>query len=101
MTRVLLVRVDWDPEAKVWVADSDDVPGLATEAETVDALMAKLEVMIPELLELNGWPDQDEVPFELLGNNRGNNRGQTTVFLGTIGDRPRFSCAMLSAAPER
>jgi predicted RNase H-like HicB family nuclease len=66
MTRVLLVRVDWDPEAKVWVAASEDVPGLATEAATVDALMAKLEVMIPELLELNGWPDQEEVPFELL-----------------------------------
>ncbi len=40
MTRVLLVRVDWDPDMKVWVADSDDVPGLATEAETVDALMS-------------------------------------------------------------
>ncbi len=66
MKKVLLVRVDWDPEAKVWVADSDDVPGLATEAQTVEDLMAKLENMIPELLELNGWPDQDEVPFELL-----------------------------------
>ena len=66
MRRVLLVRVDWDPEAKVWVADSDDVPGLATEAETVEDLMAKLDYMIPELLELNGWPDQDEVPFEIL-----------------------------------
>ncbi len=66
MTRVLLVRVDWDPDMKIWVANSDDVPGLATEAETVDALMSKLEVMIPELLELNGWPDQEEVPFELL-----------------------------------
>jgi predicted RNase H-like HicB family nuclease len=66
MTRVLLVRADWDPEARVWVADSDDVPGLATESETVEDLMAKLEVMIPELLELNGWPDLDEVPFEIL-----------------------------------
>ena len=60
MKKVLLVRVDWDPEAKVWVADSDDVPGLATEAQTVEDLMAKLENMIPELLELNGWPDQDD-----------------------------------------
>jgi predicted RNase H-like HicB family nuclease len=57
MKRVLLVRADWDPDAKVWVADSDDVPGLATEAETVEVLVAKLEVMIPELLEGNGWPD--------------------------------------------
>jgi predicted RNase H-like HicB family nuclease len=57
MKRVLLVRADWDPDAKVWVADSDDVPGLATEAETVERLMAKLGLMIPELLEVNGWPD--------------------------------------------
>lgn len=66
MDKVLLVRADWDPEVNLWVADSDDVPGLATEAETVERLIAKLEVMIPELLELNGWPDQEEVPFEIL-----------------------------------
>jgi predicted RNase H-like HicB family nuclease len=64
--KVLLVRADWDSDAKVWVADSDDVPGLATEAATVEDLVVKLEVMIPELLDLNGWPEQDEVPFELL-----------------------------------
>jgi hypothetical protein len=66
MKTVLLVRADWDPDAKVWTADSDDVPCLSTEAETVEGLMSKLEVMIPELLELNGWPAQDEVPFEIL-----------------------------------
>jgi predicted RNase H-like HicB family nuclease len=66
MTNVLLVRADWDPKAEVWFADSDDIEGLATEAETVEDLMAKLKVMIPELLELNGWPADDEVAFELL-----------------------------------
>ena len=33
-----LIRADWDPEARVWVATSDDVPGLATEADTLEAL---------------------------------------------------------------
>jgi predicted RNase H-like HicB family nuclease len=66
MTKVLLVRADWDPDAEVWFADSDDVPGLATEGETMEALMSKLKVMVPELLELNGWPEEDEVAFELL-----------------------------------
>ncbi len=32
----LLVTAFWDDEAKVWVAESDEVPGLITEAETVD-----------------------------------------------------------------
>jgi predicted RNase H-like HicB family nuclease len=66
MTKVLLVRADWDPEASVWYANSDDVPGLATEASTVEELMTKLKVMVPELLDLNGWPEEGEVAFELL-----------------------------------
>jgi predicted RNase H-like HicB family nuclease len=48
------VLADWDLEANVWVATSDDVPGLATEAETIEALTARLRTMIPELLEANG-----------------------------------------------
>lgn len=43
----------WDAEAEVWVATSDDVPGLVTEAETIEALSDKLRIMIPELLRLN------------------------------------------------
>lgn len=50
----LAVEAEWDPEAGVWVATSEDVPGLATEAETLESLMAKLRVLVPELLEANG-----------------------------------------------
>jgi len=45
------VKAEWDSEASVWVASSDDVPGLATGADT---LVEKLKVVIPELLEENG-----------------------------------------------
>ena len=65
MKKVLFVRAEWDADAHVWVATSDDVPGLATEAPTLEALLAKLEHMVPELLEANGL-ENDEVPFELL-----------------------------------
>ena len=51
--RVLHVQADWDPEAEVWVATSDDVPGLATEADTIERLTEKLRTLIPELLEAN------------------------------------------------
>ncbi len=47
------VQAVWDSEAGVWVAESDQVPGLTTEAETVEQLVFKLESLIPELLELN------------------------------------------------
>jgi predicted RNase H-like HicB family nuclease len=64
--KALFIRAEWDDEAEVWVATSDDVAGLATEAETVEILMSKLEVMIPELLEANEGFEGDDVPFELL-----------------------------------
>lgn len=35
------------------MADSDDVPGLIAEAATLESLVAKLETLIPELMELN------------------------------------------------
>ncbi len=66
MTNILFIRAEWDAEVNVWVATSDDVPGLVTEAETLEALSAKLETMVPELLEVNGYPDGPEVPYELL-----------------------------------
>jgi predicted RNase H-like HicB family nuclease len=43
----------WDAEAAVWVATSEDVPGLATEADTIEALSQKLRQIIPDLLLLN------------------------------------------------
>lgn len=55
----------WDDEAKVWVATSEDVPGLATEAETVESLLDKLRVMIPELLESSGVAHGSNIPFRL------------------------------------
>jgi len=54
MARERIVNASWDEEAGVWVATSDDVPGLATESRTFEALLKKLRTMVPELLELNG-----------------------------------------------
>jgi predicted RNase H-like HicB family nuclease len=59
--RAYAVRCSWDPEVGVWVATSEEVPGLATGTETLDALIEKLKVVIPELLEANGIIGPDEV----------------------------------------
>jgi predicted RNase H-like HicB family nuclease len=68
--RVYVVRADWDVEAKVWVAYSDDVPGLATGADTLENLVEKLKTVVPELLEENGllpaFSGSDDIPFFLL-----------------------------------
>jgi predicted RNase H-like HicB family nuclease len=67
MNKPYFVRAEWDTEAGVWVATSDDVPGLVTEAETIEALDAKLKSMVPELLEANGcMPADGQVAVELL-----------------------------------
>jgi hypothetical protein len=58
--RSIIVRAVWDAEASVWVATSDDVPGLVTEADTLEALPHKLNGIILDLYELNG-------DFELPG----------------------------------
>ena len=61
------IKAEWDEEAKVWVASSEDVPGLATGADTLEALIEKLKVVIPELLVENKLlpAGTDSVPFAI------------------------------------
>ncbi len=49
----MLIRAERDADANVWVATSDDVPGLVAEAETEEGLLKKLQILIPELLDAN------------------------------------------------
>jgi len=51
--RRFLVNAEWDAEAAVYVATSDDVPGLVACGETSDELIESLKILVPELLELN------------------------------------------------
>jgi Domain of unknown function (DUF1902) len=47
----IVVRAFWDDEAMVWVAVADGHIGLATEADTLEALANKLPGMALDLLE--------------------------------------------------
>jgi predicted RNase H-like HicB family nuclease len=62
------IRAEWDGEAGVWVASSDDVPGLATGADTFEQLIEKLRVVVPELLEENGLlePNSEDIRFAVF-----------------------------------
>lgn len=68
METILRIIAIWDEEANVWVAESDDVPGLAAEADSIPTLIAKLQVLVPEMLEENGHLQNDlaEIPFEVV-----------------------------------
>ena len=45
------VKMHWDGEADVWVATSEDVPGLILESESFDALLERVKQAIPDLLK--------------------------------------------------
>lgn len=62
----IVIRADYDDEAHVWVALSDEIP-LVTEADTIDALLGKLPNLIQDVLDANGDSRVGfEVPFELI-----------------------------------
>jgi hypothetical protein len=63
-------RVDaaWDEAARVWIATSDDVPGLCAEAPSLDALIEVVLELAPDLLAANGIAEGaalDDVPIRV------------------------------------
>ena len=65
--RSIIVRADWDREAGVWVATSNDVMGLAVEAERIEDLEAKVIGALADLMELNGYPGNlVDIPVRLM-----------------------------------
>lgn len=56
----LTITATWDAVAEVWVAESEQI-GIATEAPSLDALVAKLPAMIQDLREQSEF-----VPFEVV-----------------------------------
>lgn len=62
----LVIEAFWDQEAEVWVASSQDVPGLATESDSIESLLDKLAELVPELLKLNQMSEGLPPVFELV-----------------------------------
>mgnify|MGYP002509494456 CR=1 FL=1 len=48
-----IINFTWDDEANVWIATSDDIPGLVLESGSFDALLERTRFAVPELLALN------------------------------------------------
>ncbi|MDX1779976.1 MAG: DUF1902 domain-containing protein [Thalassovita sp.] len=58
----IIVRAEWDEEARVWVATSTDIEGLAVEAENFEALREKVLGAVCDLVELNGFEGDGTLP---------------------------------------
>ena len=50
----IAVEAEWDAEAEVWVATSDEVPGLVAEHRDLAVLQAMVVELVPILLVENG-----------------------------------------------
>ena len=50
---MLEIRAQWDDEARVWYATSEDVPGLCVQANTFDELVDIATGLTSELLDAN------------------------------------------------
>lgn len=63
----IAVKAALDLEAGVWYVAESSLPGLNIEAQSFDALVAKLPGAIEDLIEAsNGGPGRLNVPVELV-----------------------------------
>lgn len=46
------INITWDVEACVWIAECEGL-GLVLESGSYDALLERIKIAIPELIELN------------------------------------------------
>jgi hypothetical protein len=80
-----VVTAVWDDDPEVWVAESDEVPGLITEAESKTRLKEKLAALVPELLELNSYPFDPREPIEIaIKYNRAEDRREEHIRLPQV-----------------
>jgi hypothetical protein len=62
MIYAVVVEVEWDEEARVWVATSDDVPGLTAEHSDFSALEDMVLELVPMLLKEKNY----EIPVHIM-----------------------------------
>lgn len=54
-----VINFNWDSEAKVWIATSNDIPGLVLESGSFDALLERTRFAIPELVVLSNAAEKE------------------------------------------
>ncbi len=64
------IQLEWDDEAKVWMATSDDIPGLILEDESADKLIQRVMLAAPEIIELNGVEKRQDFYFHCTRHER-------------------------------
>ena len=65
------VNFQYDEEAAVWIATSDDLTGLVLEDESPEALTKRVADAAPELIELNNLPRYKTIKFSIIRHGKG------------------------------
>nr|WP_294553592.1 DUF1902 domain-containing protein [uncultured Rhodopila sp.] len=63
----LQVQAHWDAAAEVWWAESDDLPGLVTEAPSYPELIRHIKSLAPMILLENPGREADGVSVRVAG----------------------------------
>ena len=63
--RIVVVTAAYDDEAKVWYIEESNVPGLRTEAATVEHF-GRASWSCRNLIEVNGLDFHGDVPIEVI-----------------------------------
>ena len=58
-----VVNFMYDEEANVWIATSEDIPGLVLENESLDKIMSETKDAVKELIELNHIPKCSKIRY--------------------------------------
>jgi len=70
----IIIKAEWDEEAQVWIASSNDIDGLALEAVTMEILLQRIPGALCDLLELNGFENGSglpEIPYHVMSSTVG------------------------------
>ena len=62
-----IINLTWDDDASVWIATSDDIPGLVLESGSFDALLERIRFAAPEIIALN-HPKQSSYVLSFVSN---------------------------------
>jgi hypothetical protein len=81
LTELIEVQAQWDAEAGVWWAESADLPGLVSEAATLDALIERVSAASPDLLAVGEGPLASDNPPRRMTFNLGRATEQLDDFV--------------------
>ena len=62
----ITIKLIWSEEEKFWYSKSmDDSFGLTLESGSFDALIERIKIAVPEILEINGYTGEINLFFEI------------------------------------